>query len=515
MLKIASRCRTPEQFIAAFRPLCSPTSIFIITSTPKEVGAQVSFRLTLETGTPMLSGAGEIVDSFDTGKNRYGQPGMRIRFKDLDSPSRRLLDAIVKPMGKSGNTRMGVVPPPAPRRLPNDTEPAPPPLWLFDTLGEAEPLTSAQKTPIPDFGPRSPITLDELGAGTPASDFILPANPFSAIPDQCLIEHVECTVWTLDCEGGSAGPPAEEDEEPSVELVFGRLESEPAAVSPVLPQSAVPSMTTPAGSAALGADKAPAYEPVPPEPVDTGEPLEVPKTKAGRLVISHVAVAALGVCVGYAVCSGSSVSGSSTSQFRASPVAAMPAASPQKPPAVRQERPGTPTKPATPPETETIAATPPETGTIVAPTKCRLRVATAPADAVVLIDGREYGPSPVDEQVPCGSLLVAARRARYVDATKRVELSVGATDSVELHLLRPMHRLRVLVRPGKANVVVNGRSAGTSPVSITVPGFERAVVTVSKPGYQSLTSRVYVSQPNTDLKLALRPIGTMPIRRPR
>jgi hypothetical protein len=137
---------------------------------------------------------------------------------------------------------------------------------------------------------------------------------------------------------------------------------------------------------------------------------------------------------------------------------------------------------AAPPVDAAVATAPIDAA--VASSTCRVQVITAPGGAAVTIDRRGVGSSPVDAEVACGSVAIAARLAQYQPAARRVTLAPGAPAVVRIRLARPMHDLTVVSTPVRATVKIDGRKVGLTPLSTTVSGFSRHVVTIELPGYQ-------------------------------
>ena len=90
-LRIASGCSTLDEFTAVFRKFCTPNSIFIATKVPRPSGIAIRFAITLKDGKAVMSGAGTIVESFETKDNRYERSGMVVEFSKLDTMGRILL----------------------------------------------------------------------------------------------------------------------------------------------------------------------------------------------------------------------------------------------------------------------------------------------------------------------------------------------------------------------------------------------------------------------------------------
>ena len=110
--------------MSVFRRFCDESSLFIVTKTPKPLGADSRFNITLADGKPMLVGSGKVVESHTDTNNKFGRPGMKIRFADLDDQSRKILRKLNQARQQTNPTP----PPPLPRHLrrPPTDQPIPP-----------------------------------------------------------------------------------------------------------------------------------------------------------------------------------------------------------------------------------------------------------------------------------------------------------------------------------------------------------------------------------------------------
>jgi hypothetical protein len=81
-LRIATRCSTVEQFIAAFFRFCEDTSIFIPNAS-RPVGAVTEFSFDLQGGRSAFAGVGAVIEDLSTTQNRYGQTGIVVALQQL------------------------------------------------------------------------------------------------------------------------------------------------------------------------------------------------------------------------------------------------------------------------------------------------------------------------------------------------------------------------------------------------------------------------------------------------
>lgn len=134
---------------------------------------------------------------------------------------------------------------------------------------------------------------------------------------------------------------------------------------------------------------------------------------------------------------------------------------------------------------------------------CHLKVSTTPAGAAITLGRRSLGPAPVDVDVDCGSATLTARMAKYQPLTRSVAFAAGAVTELRLKLARPNHNVTVVSTPRGATVTVDGRRAGTTPLSLEVSGFTRHSLTIELKGYQPYRTSVTTDDPEQTVAVPL------------
>jgi hypothetical protein len=128
---------------------------------------------------------------------------------------------------------------------------------------------------------------------------------------------------------------------------------------------------------------------------------------------------------------------------------------------------------------------------IVGAGPCRFTIATTPAGSIVRVDDQAIGASPLTIDGSCAKHKIDIAHARYQSATRWVTLAADKPQQLEVSLTRPIHDVSVTSSPSGADVLIDGHRAGTTPTVIQVTGFAAVRLTFRKPGYHSLTKRVY------------------------
>ena len=375
------------------------------------------------------------------------------------------------------------------------------------------------------------------------SDVILPANPLGGVERESLDAFVECTLYeetgsfAIDNEATTPGgepddwgkddltiPPWLQGPAPEGLPAIDSMAVPPPAL-PLEPPPRPPEKTRTGDIRAHLVDAGKAFDP---SRVPSSDPiLKAPSRGHWPLTVAIAAAAGLvGVAIGYFALGGS---GDDEEQpaadppavarmaepvppaadvIAAKPTAPEPAAEPAaaaEPPAADDKEPPPEDKPAEPPPE------PPATGAVefakldgkLGKDRCGVEIKSKPDDAQVFIGETRLGQTPLRVVLPCGAQALELRRPRYADLEKKIELDAGKLEKVEAQMTRPEHRLRITSVPGGAAVSVNGRSAGTTPASVTVSGFETARVSVSLSGYKTWSGKVYSREPTTSVSAKL------------
>lgn len=460
LLRVITRCATRPEFLATFGRFVDETSIFVATHQPRPCGVTLPFAIALEDGETMLRGEAEVVESRTEADATHRRPGMRLRILQLDGASRATHAELLS--GK----RAGTAPPP----IPSDA-----------SAGPEKSEKSERGTPPPE-------------TRAPGSSYIVPANPFTELPDEALAYFIECTLY----EEATMQPEARDPIGPS---------------GPVASSSSEP------------------LAPVPPAPVVEAtmeiEPLPVPRRSYASALIAMIG-AAIGLGGGFITWGLRSDDGSAAVAPAATPATAKPApAPPPLVPAAPPEEPKprvavqvpvpvpvpmpaavAPAAAATAPQPRREQAKPssPDVGPGTGAPGCRAAIVTEPPDAAVRIDGALVGRTPLaDLPVACGEHVVVVEHPRYERVERHLSVADGSDGRVELRLVRPLGVLELHSSPPGAAFTVNGAKAGHSPTTAHVQAFTFVKVKATLEGYGSWNQRVYVLGSRMTLTAPLEP----------
>jgi hypothetical protein len=519
-LRISTRCATIDQFVATFHRFCDERSFFVSTHVLRPIGFETAFSLDLLDNKPALRGLAVVDGAWPTAANPFGRPGMKFAIKKLTTASQRVFEQL--------------------RRARATADAADAPREVDDTATARMPLASE-------------ATADPR---TPGSELVLPANPLAGIPDSSLTGFVECSIYEETGNFFPVEPALEEDADPEAsppDLAprAPRAPSEPTVRAPTPPplpppvhehrvtppptpvapspppdsgptRLAAPGLTPglgpiPVAAAIPGLAPIPVASPVPvtvpiPRPVETAHRLARVRDLWTRLVslargprrrlVAGIAVGACAVVVTIVVVALATRSSSAADH----PLALAPLPTTPMPPASAAPAAKAVTPAGADSEGSADQSSDPSGLPLVGSGPCKLIVTSTPAGSTVSLDGNAAGPTPLAIAGPCGSRRVDLAHPRYASATRTVKLVDGKSESLDVTLQRPTHKLFVTTTPAGATVSIAGRRAGTTPTYIDVMGFSTIEITVGKAGYQTVTKQLYSKVPSDRLVVQLTQI---------
>ena len=131
-----------------------------------------------------------------------------------------------------------------------------------------------------------------------------------------------------------------------------------------------------------------------------------------------------------------------------------------------------------------------------------LKVRTEPPGASITVDGNFRGGSPATLEVsPDRAHRVVVSRAGYESQERSVRLGRGAQQSLSISLKPRLGRIRVMSRPPSAEVLVNGKTAGSTPIDLELPSTEHTLE-LRLEGYQ-VDTREVIPQPAYPQEIAV------------
>jgi formylglycine-generating enzyme required for sulfatase activity len=130
----------------------------------------------------------------------------------------------------------------------------------------------------------------------------------------------------------------------------------------------------------------------------------------------------------------------------------------------------------------------------LAPNWSGVRLSSIPPAAVVKVDGRPLGKTPIELELAAGAHDIEISSERYKTWRGRVEVIGGQPVTLPEVRLEPADgRLAIRSRPSGASVLVDGRYVGQTPVEVDIgPGKEHEIQ-LSKSGFERASRKVTVA----------------------
>jgi hypothetical protein len=511
-LRIATRCTSIDQFVAAFHRFCDAQTCFISTLTARPVGLETAFSIDLANAQPALRGMGVVLEAWTTPGNRFGRPGLLLGIRKLTSDSEGVFERLLA-------AHVAATPPPF--------VPQPPP-----------PTSLAQPIALPN------VVADD--SRTPGSELVLPANPLMNISDHSLEGFVDCTLYeetgnffpVPEPEPGSDAANVDALAEPPV-LAPRRVTIPPIAelqprtvTGPVMPRTLTGPMTpiaipTPPPMPNPIAISTPPPMPLampmsrpvvkreieraasePFVPVPSAPPMTVRPIPRGRhmwprrriAVAGGVAVLtiALAIIIASQSSHASQASAASTTDDAHLVAANLPPPERRAAPAVPHPVPVADVAPVQGDDSGDASSGSPMFGS----GPCKIAVSTTPAGSIISVDGEVAGPSPITIGGPCTKRKLDIAHPRYAPATRLVAATPDAA-AIDVALARPTHDLYVETSPAGAVVSIDGHRAGTTPTLVKVMGFTTLSLRIDKFGFKSTTQKIYSKSPHDRVSIKL------------
>ncbi|MFT5483562.1 MAG: sulfatase activating formylglycine-generating enzyme [Halieaceae bacterium] len=119
-----------------------------------------------------------------------------------------------------------------------------------------------------------------------------------------------------------------------------------------------------------------------------------------------------------------------------------------------------------------------------------VQLLSSPSGANVTIDGEFRGQTPTRIALrPKRSHRVAVYKPGYKTRNTSIRVEADEEKSLNLRLAAQLGRLRVAMSPADAELIINGKSYGSSSQTIEIPAFEQ-VLEVRRSGYRSYRQRI-------------------------
>lgn len=124
--------------------------------------------------------------------------------------------------------------------------------------------------------------------------------------------------------------------------------------------------------------------------------------------------------------------------------------------------------------------------------KGTITVDSYPSQADVYINGEHIGTTPLSKSLKIGKYIVEVKKEGYKVYSKEIEIKIGKETIVIANLERMVGGLSIKTEPDGANVYIDGKNYGTTPIEIYDIEIGKHEVLITKEGYKSLIKEVEI-----------------------
>lgn len=134
-------------------------------------------------------------------------------------------------------------------------------------------------------------------------------------------------------------------------------------------------------------------------------------------------------------------------------------------------------------------------------------ISSAPHGATVQIDGKSFGKTPLNIQLPAGTYILTISADLFKTWEHRLVVKPNESQEIKDIRLQPADgKLKIKTKPAGANVVIGGTFMGQTPLVIDLSPHKDHVIQFSKAGYEKTNRNVQVvSATSKQLNVNLKP----------
>ena len=120
---------------------------------------------------------------------------------------------------------------------------------------------------------------------------------------------------------------------------------------------------------------------------------------------------------------------------------------------------------------------------------------TVKDDAEIWVNGQKKGTGSVRADFEEGSLMVECKKQSHTSTIRTIQVEAGKPQTIELEAPQPIYgQLTITSKPTGANVMIDNKTAGTTPLLIPKQLIGSHNITVSKSGYEDYKGTVSVQK---------------------
>lgn len=142
----------------------------------------------------------------------------------------------------------------------------------------------------------------------------------------------------------------------------------------------------------------------------------------------------------------------------------------------------------------------------IMPNKGYARITTTPSGAILYVDGKNIGTSPITLELDEGNHIVTAYRDGYRTETRQFTISAGRTVDIKIDLQKLVsnYQLSITTNPSSADVYIDNRYVGRSPLNLTLEEGTKNL-RIERSGYETYYE-TFVLDRSISKNITLKPI---------
>jgi hypothetical protein len=142
----------------------------------------------------------------------------------------------------------------------------------------------------------------------------------------------------------------------------------------------------------------------------------------------------------------------------------------------------------------------------IMPNKGYARITTTPSGAILYVDGKNIGTSPITLELDEGNHIVTAYRDGYRTETRQFTISAGRTVDIKIDLQKLVsnYQLSIATNPSSADVYIDNRYVGRSPLNLTLEEGTKNL-RIERSGYETYYE-TFVLDRSISKNITLKPI---------
>lgn len=142
--------------------------------------------------------------------------------------------------------------------------------------------------------------------------------------------------------------------------------------------------------------------------------------------------------------------------------------------------------------------------------KGKVNVVSTPKGAIVLVDGKKIGSTPVTLDVVTGSHSLRLEKPDYAPYEGRIAIEEGKTETVKA-TMEILPKLILSTKPDGATILIDGHDRGRTPLELHLPAGKHTL-RIDKSGYLPYEKEIALQEDNTPISISMERLSELEVR---